>query len=180
MPVGVAHAYELGCGVSVVAIDSSPIRKPDVWSLWSPDMQAVVDALRSARGPWRILIAHHPVVAIKLDEPKPEARRRKYAERLAEAIEESGVDVQLMISGHEHYLAASPEPGGAFLNLVAGSGSSARSQPPPAREVSFRASELGFAQVSLLREGEDSVLRASLWGMGRSGGSMSRRLGDRC
>jgi hypothetical protein len=176
MPAGLAQAYELGCGVSVVAFDSSPIRKPGFWNPFEPDVQPLVDALRASRGPWRILIAHHPLIAVKQEAPRLTQRRRSYSRRLARAIQASGVRIQLMISGHEHYLAADPEPAGAFLNLVAGAGSSTRSQPAPRRKMRFRATELGFAEIRLHDAGGAPMLHASLWGVPRDGASPARRL----
>jgi hypothetical protein len=177
MPGGLTETYELGCGVSIIAFDSMTVRSPSLWTRWiapMEDMQPLIDALRRSRGPWRILVAHRPLVDVREETEERTARRLLYRRRVLEAIELAGVPVQLMLSGHAHYLAADSIAPDSFLNVISGAGASPRSEPLPPREVMFRSSELGFARVALAHEKGQPVLRASLWAAG--GDSIPRRL----
>lgn len=159
MPEGVAQAYELGCGVSIVAFDSTTFRK-------GATSQPLVEALRSSSGPWRILVAHHPLATVRREKHDGQKRHHEYRQRVLDAIDAAGVRVQLMIAGHDHYLAAGPAGGDSFLNVIAGAGAASRSQPLPRHGVAFRSSELGFARVSITEFDGEPVLRVALWAAG--------------
>jgi hypothetical protein len=103
-------------------------------------------ALRSTRGPWRILAGHHP---LRLDWNGP--RVRGSAERLRHAITESGVPVQLVLSGHEHNLQVIDlEEPGLGLQVIAGSGSRHRAVRGDVAGRLTADDALGFARVDLL------------------------------
>jgi hypothetical protein len=85
-----------------------------------------------------------------------------------QAIEASGVPVQLVLSAHEHnlQLLVSEAPRAA-LHVIAGGGSGARSLHggDPAAVAAF--AEPGFARVDLVGRGEAERLVASLYGLPR-------------
>lgn len=126
---------ETPAGVSLVYFDSTHGRTPE-------GLAGLSEALASARGPWRVVISHHPIDA----SPKGAAMRA--------ALAAAGVPVQLWLAGHEHNLQLG-EPGapGPALQVVAGSGSHATGlkYDLPGRRV-FRRS-LGFARVDLVSGG---------------------------
>jgi hypothetical protein len=129
---GGAWVHETDAGVSLVLFDSTPGRKPG-------EVHHLRDALAAARGPWRVVVAHHPIDA----SPR--------GERLRQAIAEAGVPVQLWLAGHEHNLQISePGPPGPALQAIAGSGS----HPTPIRYDipgrRFFQSSLGYARVDLV------------------------------
>ncbi|MCZ6782122.1 MAG: metallophosphoesterase, partial [Proteobacteria bacterium] len=138
---GCAGSVELGHGVSLVMADSTNECRPHGW-------EALADALRAARGPWRILAAHHPVNVADGGAPSPGGGFTKIVNR---AIDESGVEVQLALSGHQHNLQILEQPSrGVALAVIAGSGAKSKAirNPHPARR--FAADELGFARVDLV------------------------------
>jgi len=150
MPAGVAEVYELPGSLSVIAIDSVHLRQ-------RADPGSIVDALRRARGDWRVLIAHHPFSVT--GEPWDD----RYLARVEDAIHESGVTVHLMLTGHEHLLAAAiPGIPGISLQLIAGSGSHARPRKSELLGEVFELVQPGFVRVDLAREGDRTLLHAAL------------------
>jgi hypothetical protein len=129
---GGAWVYETEAGVSLVLLDSTPGRAQE-------ELHHLRDALASARGPWRIVVSHHPIDA----SPR--------GDRLRSAIAEAGVPVHLWLAGHEHNLQIS-EPGapGPALQAIAGSGSSPTDlkYEIPGRRFFHRS--LGYARVDLV------------------------------
>ena len=125
---------ETPAGVSLVLFDSTPGRSRG-------EVDALRDALASARGPWRVVVSHHPI----------DASGKSQAVR--EAIAEAGVPVHLWLAGHEHNLQIS-EPGrpGPALQAISGGGSS---PTPPKYEIPGRRSfhqSLGYARVDLVED----------------------------
>jgi hypothetical protein len=157
MPDGLARSYELGQGVSLILFQSAAIYR-------GKDTSALRDAIRRARGPWRILAAHRPMKAPKGREPRWSALSRAYVEAVGGAIEEAGLPVHLHLAGHEHNLQVlTMEPPAPPLHVVAGSGGSVRrvkSGSPPPR---FTAERLGFVRVDLMGEDDEARLVASLF-----------------
>ena len=146
---------ELEAGVSLVLIDSQTLEDDGAEA-------ELVRALRSARGPWRIAAAHHPMAPLTdgPDDPR--------AERLRRAIARAGVRVHLFLSGHRHSLQAigmqDPLPA---LQLIVGSGSTHK---PLEREYAgrrFGVSRNGFARVELVSVDGDPLLVATLYGTAR-------------
>jgi hypothetical protein len=128
----VAWLEETDAGVSLVFFDSTPGRAPE-------GARALTEALVRARGPWRVVVSHHPVDV----SPKGDALRA--------AIAAAGVPVHLWLAGHEHNLQIS-EPGrpGPALQAIAGAGShptGVKYEVPGRR--SFHRS-LGYARVDLV------------------------------
>jgi hypothetical protein len=129
-----AWVEETPAGVSLVLFDSTPGRA-------RAEVHALSDALASARGPWRIVVSHHPIDATGKSQP------------IRDAIAEAGVPVQLWLAGHDHNLQIS-EPGrpGPALQAISGGGS----HPTPAKyEIPgrrFFAQSLGYARIDLVAD----------------------------
>ncbi len=154
VPQGRAEVVELGSGISLILVDTMPLVE-------GRDADAVVAALKRSRGPWRIVAAHHPF-ADPGDGWDPRA-----VNALAGAFAEAGVPVQLYLSGHEHNLQviAGPPPGPA-LNVVVGSGSSARSVDDTSADRRYARESLGFARVDLLELDGKPGLCVSVYAVG--------------
>jgi len=131
---GGAWVEETPAGVSLVLFDSTPGRRRG-------EAHVLRDALASARGPWRVVVSHHPVDATPKSQP------------MRDAIAEAGVPVHLWLAGHEHNLQIS-EPGrpGPALQVISGGGSS----PTPLKyEIPGRRAfhqSLGYARVDLVAD----------------------------
>jgi hypothetical protein len=140
MPPGDVGVYELAGGVSLVLYDSTVLMQEP------RHLPELTEALRSSRGPWRILVGHHP---LRLDWNGPQVRAS--AARLRRAVTDAGVPVQLVLSGHEHSLQVIDlEESKLGLQVIAGSGSRlrrVRGRVPDRLEAEER---FGFARVDLL------------------------------
>lgn len=137
LPRSPAAAVELPGGVSLVLADSTTLDE-------RRDMAPLRDALRSAHGPWRVVVSHHPV--------GPGDDDGSWSNLVRAAIADAGVPVQLLLAGHRHSLqvielAAPSEPG---LVVIAGGGSSTRRERVPAPERRFLAESFGFARVDFV------------------------------
>ena len=125
---------ETDAGVSLVYFESTRGRTPE----GGEELRAL---LASSRGPWRIVVSHHPIDASERSAP------------LRAAIAASGVPVALWLAGHEHNLQISePGPPGPALQAIAGSGSHATGikYEIPGRRFFRRA--LGYARVDLVTD----------------------------
>jgi hypothetical protein len=134
-----ARSYELGAGVSVVGFHS------DYANRGAP-ATALEEALRASKGPWRIVIAHHPLA-------DPGAGwREAYAERVLAAIEAAGKPVHLFLAGHQHSLQALRGPGAA-LHVVSGAGgASVRPLSPAGAERLYGLAAYGFVRIDVSPE----------------------------
>jgi hypothetical protein len=150
MPEGPAHVVELPEGVSLILIDSETVMQEMVMGDASP--APLVEAIRSSRGPWRIVAAHRPM-ATQLE--------RKWSKVLWRAFKEAEVDVHVFLSGHEHGLQvlSMPRPAPA-LHLISGAGSDTR--PIEDKGQLFAAESLGFVRVDLARVDGEERLFASV------------------
>jgi len=171
LPDSPAEVVELGRGVSLILVDSPLLYRE------AGATAALRRALERARGPWRILAMHHPLVPVE-----DEAAERAFQDGVREVLRAHPERrVQLVVTGHEHNLAVMEmEEPYAYLHAVAGAGGGAL------REVEVRhpglrlgAEEPGFVRIDLVeREGQEhlrlSVLAATGWGILREGG---QRLG---
>ena len=138
--------------VSLVLYDSNQLQN-------GGDTAPLRDVLRAAPGPWRILVAHHPIgTHAHLDE---------YTKDVRAAVRESGVAVQLMLAGHEHNLqvVAQDDPGPRLV-VVSGAGSRPRDVQTKSRTRLFAFDQLGFARVDLLGRGERERLQVTLFASG--------------
>lgn len=156
MSGGLAEAVELGEGLSLVLFESEPaIDDPDAIR------RALGRALEAARGPWRILATHRPIATDDLGRVQVGG----YPQFVLDAIEASGVAVQLVLAGHHHSLQVF-ELGGATPLLHVGVGSGARAEPPLASDhpdARFGRLALGFARVDLQGAGKAERLVVTLF-----------------
>lgn len=137
-----ARSYELGAGVSVVGFHSEYVNK-------GAPATALAEALRESKGPWRLVIAHHPLA-------DPGAGWNPgYGERVRAAIEASGQRVDLFLAGHQHSLQALRSPG-ATLHVVSGAGGADVRALSPARDERLYAEALyGFVRIDASPEALD-------------------------
>jgi predicted MPP superfamily phosphohydrolase len=151
---------ELGEGVSLVLLQSmETVRKAQL-------LEDLPAAIRSARGPWRILICHHPVAPTRSleDHGRFEAR---YMEEARRRIAEAGVPLQLVLSGHHHSLQIiEPSPPGPPLQVVAGGGGGTLDAVDVVEGQRFSSSRHGFARVDLVRRAGSERLVVSLYATG--------------
>ena len=156
MSPGLARAIELGHGVSLILFESEPeIDDPQAIR------HALVRAIQSARGPWRILATHRPVATDDLARPFVGG----YPEFVLSSIEAAGRPVQLVLAAHHHNLQVF-ELGGATPLLHVGVGSGARAEPPIAEDhpdARFGRLALGFVRVDLIGRDADARLSATLF-----------------
>jgi hypothetical protein len=154
MSGALAIAYELGPGLSVIALDSAPVFE-------GAEPIGLVDALKNSNGPWRILAAHHPLPIVEGGEGSQ--RQRAYREKILDAIERSGAKVQVVLSAHSRNLQLfTPEPPAHGLQVISGSGSGAAPIEAETPRRRLGASEPGFARVDLVGEGSQSQLVVTL------------------
>jgi len=154
LPLGAAAVYELGRGVSLVVFDSFPIFE-------GADGAPLAEALRESQGPWRILAAHHPVA--NRDRGGEAELHARYRAVVLDAVAAAGVQVHLVLAGHEHNLQVlAMEPPAPPLHVIAGGGSGARSLkgPDPHRKAGFK--RPGFARVDLVGDGSGGAPEARL------------------
>lgn len=136
MAPGEAAVEEIEGGLSLVHFDSTPLLYNDPVELSA--------AIARARGPWRILVGHHPLVGSGWDWDV------RYRKRVLAAIRDAGVDVHLLLAGHDHNLQAGVEPAPELpLQVVAGSGASDRDPRLDLLGGSFVLRAPGFVRVDL-------------------------------
>jgi hypothetical protein len=146
MPPEVAAVRELGHGVSLIVVDSEALER-------GADPAPLKDALLAARGPWRIVVGHHPVGSGDVG----------FKRAIGSAIEATGVPVQLLLAGHEHNLQIAVEkyPYPA-LTAIAGSGSRVRKPRYDVLGRQFVHVRPGFARVDLDGDGPAQRLVVSM------------------
>ena len=150
MPSGQAEGVELPGGLSVVLLQSMPIVRGE-------DTDGLLDQLRRARGPWRVVAAHHPVI------DPGRGYDRSYADAVAEAMDRAGVPVHLFLAGHEHSLQVlEGEPPLPPLQVVSGAGSDVRELSATDAPRPFARAGLGFARVDAF-EGTDARLEITVY-----------------
>jgi len=156
MPKGRAQSIEMAGGVSLVLFDSKPLRD-------GAAADGLHAALAASRGPWRILVTHYPIASTRDPDYAVSRKQRRYKKRVRDAIEATGASAQLLLAGHDHLLGASvaelPAP---VFNAIAGSGSETETYGEWPKHTLFRAEQLGFARVDLVRRNGDTRLVVSL------------------
>jgi hypothetical protein len=157
LPAEPARVFELAGGVSLILVDSNRL-------LDERDPAPLRRALAEARGPWRILAAHHPVGTSRDPGYTEAAGTGRYSSLVRKAIEEAGVPVQLMLAGHEHSLQViEVDAPGPRLMVVSGAGS----RPNPVRSKSrgrrFAREGLGFVRIDRIGEDDHARLVVTLF-----------------
>lgn len=141
-----ARSYELGGGVSVIGFHSEYVNK-------GAPATALAEALRASKGPWRIVIAHHPLA-------DPGAGWNPgYARRVLQAIEASGRRVDLFLAGHQHSLQAL-YGAGATLHVVSGAGGASIRRLAPAANRPYAEARYGFVRIDARPEALDVMFLA--------------------
>ena len=131
-------------GVSLILYDPVVLAE-------SGDGAALERALRSARGPWRILAGHYP---IRDGHPGP---------WIAKTLAGIDVPVHLHLAGHDHNLQIGVSaPDRPYLQVVAGSGASMRPIKHPLFGGRFALIQPGFSRIDLVGEGDAARLVVSL------------------
>ncbi|MFK7894316.1 MAG: lipopolysaccharide kinase InaA family protein [Myxococcota bacterium] len=161
MSPDIAQVFEMGNGVSLILFESE-VRIRDLKTM----RQELLEAVSSAKGPWRILATHRPIATDDLggvpNGGYPVAVQRTLAE--ASAL---GHPVQLVLSAHHHNLQAFALDSPTRV-LQAGLGAGARAEGPLAARdhpaSRFAALSLGYARVSLIKHDRrgDELLSVSL------------------
>ncbi len=153
------EVHELPGGVSLIPYQSMPIVE-------GRNAGAIAEALRRAKGPFRILAAHHPIA------DPGQGHVRGYERRVREAIARAGVRVHLHLGGHEHNLQALAGEGSndAALHVVAGSGSDTRKVSRTDRERLFGEQAYGFARIDRIGGDAGPRLEVTLFGVGPAPG----------
>ena len=153
MQEAVTEVVELGSGVSLVLIDTVAVSR-------SGDFPAIRDALRRARGPWRIVAAHLPVAA---GDPDADDEWRSPEPPLGH-FSLADAPVQLYLAGHRHNLQVieGRAPGPA-LHVIAGSGATIRPIRKRYANRRFALEATGFVRVDVVGAGEAQRLIVSLF-----------------
>ena len=161
VPAGVAEVHELPGGVSLVLAQSEEL-------LSGAGATPLRDALARSRGPWRIVALHRPVVEGVDASTRTGESTVAFTQLVRGAIAESGVPVQLLLSGHEHNLqvfeGSAPGP---RLMVVAGSGGGHRRMKFSASSRRFGLVAIGFARIDLVGAGADARLVVSQFALPR-------------
>jgi len=135
---------DLQPGVSLILYD--PVLLAE-----SGDGASLERALRSARGPWRILAGHYP---IHDQHPGP---------WIVKTLAGVDVPVHLHLAGHEHNLQIGvPAPSRPYLQVVAGSGGGQREVKHSLLGGRFSLVQPGFARIDLIGDGDAARLVVSL------------------
>jgi hypothetical protein len=157
MADSVAATVELGSGVSLVLVDTPAATR-------SGEFAAVRQALRRARGPWRIVAAHLPVAT---GDAKADLEWRSDTPPL-EHFSLRDAPVHLYLAGHRHNLQVieGRSPGPA-LHVIAGSGSTIRPIRFHYEGRLFALERTGFVRVDLVGPGRGRRLVVSIFTMPR-------------
>lgn len=129
------ETLELPQGVSLIFFDSTALRLPSRAS----QLPLLTRALRESRGPWRILIAHHPIDF------------KDVSHGIEGALANAGVRAQLLLVGHIHDLRAAaldaPLPA---LQLITGGGGGDESNHKTLQNQLWQLKSTGFARIDLV------------------------------
>jgi hypothetical protein len=147
IPEELASVVEVADGVSLILLDSERVHEGE-------DAAPLTEALRQARGPWRIIVAHRPIA---LDPPNPDSSA------VDAAIEAAGVPVHAFVAGHAHNLQAWTGGGRVGIHVIAGSGAQIREIKPalgPRAQQDFARASLGFVRLDWAAgdDGEEQLI----------------------
>ena len=156
---GPVETLELAQGVSLVFYDSTMLRI----SAGADALPELTRALAAAKGPWVILVAHHP-----LDGTPASAR-------VEGALAAAGVRAQLHVAGHIHDLRGGvlPAPLPA-LQIVSGGGGGDESSGKALLGETFQLRALGFARIDLVTTSAGDALRVRLYAVDDGGDPAGR------
>ncbi|GEM_PF-2088200 len=131
---------ELPGGLSLIFVVSE-------WPWEAAQEAALANALREARGPWRVVVGHRP----------PIAGHPRFSELVANAARRSGHVLHAYVAGHVHALGAVPatSAGAPRLTVIAGSGAHTERQTDPEYRIEgadVLVEALGFARVAAIAD----------------------------
>ena len=148
------ETLELPEGISLIFFDSSRLRVAS----GEPFLPKLTEAVNRAKGPWRILVAHHPLDS--------DVASKGIARALASADNRADV----LLAGHIHDLRAgtleAPYP---VVQLISGGGGGSESRQRPLPGELFKLQSTGFARVDLVGDGPKSHLRLRLFAVSANG-----------
>jgi len=148
------ETLELPQGVSLIFYDSTHFRLP----AGEPDLAKLTAAVRASKGPWRVLVAHHP-----LDSDVQ-------SNGVVRALANSDERADLLLAGHIHDLRASAlEPPYPVVQLISGGGGGSESRERPLPGEIWKLQSTGFARVDLVGEGEKAHLRLRQFAVSANG-----------
>ena len=147
------ETLELPQGVSLVFYDSTALR----WPSGAADLPRLTKALRESRGPWRILVAHHPIDF------------KEASHGIERAIADSGVRAQLLLVGHIHDLRAGAlDPPLPALQLITGGGGGDESSHDTLSNELWQLKSTGFVRIDLVGDGDSARLRLRVFAVSAS------------
>ncbi len=142
------ETLELPQGVSLIFYDSTRLRLRER----ANELPLLTRALRESVGPWRILVAHHPLDGKGASQP------------LEAAVAAADVRAQLLLVGHVHDLRASAPPAPLPpLQVVSGGGGGSEPRATQLPNQRFKLMSPGFARIELLRDAAGEYLRVRLF-----------------
>ncbi|HKC52251.1 MAG TPA: metallophosphoesterase [Myxococcota bacterium] len=148
------ETLELPQGVSLIFYDSTALRLPSGAS----HLPLLTKALRESRGPWRILVAHHPIDF------------QDASHGIEGAIADSGARAQLLLVGHIHDLRAGRlEPPLPALQLISGGGGAAESNHKTLPDQLWQLKSTGFARIDLVGAEPADHLRLRVFAVSATG-----------
>ncbi|MEM9174668.1 MAG: metallophosphoesterase [Myxococcota bacterium] len=141
---------ELPGGLSLVFVLSE-------WPWDEAATAALADALRSARGPFRVIVGHRP----------PITGHPQLSRMVAEAARRAETIVHAYVSGHVHVLGAirGETPGAPRLTVIAGAGSDPKRQTETEYRIEgedFLDVHLGFVRFDAFGHADDPTREATL------------------
>jgi hypothetical protein len=141
-----AELRQIAPGLSLVLLDSEHFFE-------GGDTAPIVQALRSAPGPWRVVALHRPLLGFGASRLEDPAQVAEYKRRMQAAVADAGVPVHAVLAGHSHtlQLILTPPPAPP-LHLISGSSSdTGELHAEPQRAVGAAAP--GFARLELVGDG---------------------------
>ncbi len=119
--------------------------------------RALAEALRRARGPFRVIVGHRP----------PITGHPQLSDMVADAARRAGTVVHAYVAGHVHVLGAIPgtRPDAPRLTVIAGSGAHAERQTDTEYRIEgadFLEASLGFVRFDAFADAPDPTLRVTL------------------
>lgn len=125
------------------------------------ETRALAEALRRARGPFRVIVGHRP----------PITGHPQLSDMVSAAANRAETVVHAYVAGHVHVLGAIPgrRPGAPGLTVIAGSGAHAKRQTGTEYRIEhadFLEASLGFARFDAFATKPEPTLRVTLYRTG--------------
>lgn len=142
---------ELPGGLSLIFLVSE-------WPWDDAATRALSEALKRARGPFRVIVGHRP----------PITGHPQLSDMVSAAATRAGTVVHAYVAGHVHALGAVPGPASRAprLTVIAGSGAHAHHQSAPEYRIEhadYLETTLGFARFDAFAHDSEPTLRVTLY-----------------